>query len=231
MKINSPCLPWSALMILLVTIGSSFTGLTFAAPVPAHQVGSPISTRITLVDNSIKACLPVVTPVFFKRELPTPSTSVEGFEVETDSENGGDFGSSNQMMTGNPNGDVLEREKRVLPSTTTYTTQEEDDYESDASSVEFSKRRMIVYGKTRFVSPAYLTKRDLLFNTANTIAITDTTPEEDDSESGESSVELSKRRMVVYAKARFVNPVYLTKRDLPITIIPEVESEAGEGTV
>ncbi|KAF9129345.1 hypothetical protein BGX30_013985 [Mortierella sp. GBA39] len=58
-------------------VGTTFTILGSAAPVPTRHVGPIAIARTTLSPILIKVRPPVVTPVIYKRDLPTAITLKE----------------------------------------------------------------------------------------------------------------------------------------------------------
>ncbi|KAK3839252.1 MAG: hypothetical protein JOS17DRAFT_770357 [Linnemannia elongata] len=79
---------WSLLVVLLAMVGTTFTILVYAAPVPARHAGTIAITSTTISPVPIKVHYPVVTPVIYKRDLPAiialeepESEFVDGIEL------------------------------------------------------------------------------------------------------------------------------------------------------
>ncbi|KAF8938845.1 hypothetical protein BGZ47_008386 [Haplosporangium gracile] len=148
---NIPILPWSALLILFATASSNSSGLVSAAPfiAPPAEFDTPTPT--------VRVAIPTDTPASYSTQVDHPVDT----QVVHMRQSEGDDDSLRDPATKcyvSPQG--IKICNHAKPDVEPV---EEDEDSEREGSVEFSKRRMQVYGAIRWVNPADIRKRDRPF--------------------------------------------------------------------
>ncbi|KAF9543928.1 hypothetical protein EC957_000379 [Mortierella hygrophila] len=206
---NISRLLWSAILVMITTAGTNSNVLVSAAPVVALSSGSdaPTPTVHTAISDdrpgsySTQVDHPVVIQVIHRRQ---------GEEDDDDLRHR--FGHVMEWYVRTQDVKICNRAKSDVES-----VDEDEDSETEGN-VEFSKRRMQVYGTIRYVNLADIRKRDYP-STSATIA------SEEESKEG---VTLFKRRMGKSGQVQTVHPDDYMKRDLPYATTTPGDEQGDE---